>query len=131
MPKLRDHPDPEYRRFRRKYPRFPGVAECVKLIKAGKARGAWADFIVHELADNAPSYWPEFVAAFRCESTGDVGLYVMQALEDASLPETVPFLAEVLQEGNERLAAYAERALRAINTPVARKLLLDRTLRKQ
>jgi HEAT repeat protein len=94
-------------------------------------RRAWADFIAHELAENAPSCWPELVATFRSESIGDVRLYIMQALEDASLPETVPFLGEVLLDEDERLAAYAERALRRMNTPAARNLLWDVTHRKQ
>ena len=44
---------PEYRRWRRKYPRYPGVAECARLIRARKAKGEWADIIASELAENA------------------------------------------------------------------------------
>jgi hypothetical protein len=47
----------------------------------------------------------------------------MMALEMAELPESVPFLAEVLRERNPRHAPYAERALRAINTADARTAL--------
>jgi hypothetical protein len=123
--KLRDIPDPEYRRFRRKYPRFPGVAECARLIKDGKARGVWADFIFGELAENAPDCWLELLETFRNEPHRDVRLYIMMALEEASLPQTVPFLAEVLQGEDERLVGYAERALRSIDTPESRKALWD------
>jgi hypothetical protein len=51
----------------------------------------------------------------------------MMALEDAKIPETVTFLGEVLRDGDERLAPYAVRALRAIDTSDARKLLWDLT----
>src|SRR6516225_1812869 len=127
MREMRNHPDPEYRRFRKKYPRFPGVAECVSLIKNRKARGAWADFVFFELSENVPSCWPELIQAFRSEANGDVRLYIMMALEDAKIPETVTFLGEVLRDGDERLAPYAVRALRAIDTSDARKLLWDLT----
>jgi hypothetical protein len=126
MAKLRNHPDLEYRRFRQKYPRFPGVAECVRLIKARKARRAWADFIVLELAEHASACWQELLETFFNEPHGDVRLYIMMALEEASLPQTVPFLAEVLDDGDERLVPYAVRALKSINTPESRKELWNR-----
>jgi hypothetical protein len=119
----RDHIDPEQRRWTRKYPRFPGVEECARLIRAGKARGTWADIIASELAEHAASCLSDLIEAFRTGSSEDVGLYVMMALESARLPESVPFLAEVLHDGNPRFTPYAERALRSINTSEARTVL--------
>jgi hypothetical protein len=115
--------DPEYERWQRKYPRFPGVAECVRLIKALKARGSWADIILQELADNANSYLPELIQAFRTESEGDVRLYVMMALEMAKPLEAISFCEEVLMEGDPRLVNYAESTLKGIDTPEARTIL--------
>ena len=122
-----DHVDPEHRRWGRKYPRFPGIAECVRLIRARKARGAWAEIIAYELAENASSCLPELIDAFRNDSKRDVRLYVMMALETARLPEAVPFLEEVLRAGDEVFASYAERALRGINTAEARAALWNAT----
>jgi hypothetical protein len=116
-------PDPEYLRWRRKYPRFPGVDECARLIRAGKASGAWADIIAGELADNAADSLPALIAAFRDDPSGDVRLYVMMALEIARLQESVPFLAEVLRGGNPEFTPYAERTLQRINTREARAVL--------
>ena len=121
--RYRDHMDPEYQRWARRYPRFPGVAECARLIRARKARGAWADIIASELAENATHCMSDLIAAFRTDPSEDVRVYVMMALESARLPESVPFLAEVLQDGNPRVTPYAERALRNINTPEARTML--------
>jgi hypothetical protein len=123
----REHIDPEYQRWGRKYPRFPGVAECVRLIRAGKARGAWADIIAEELADHAPDSFNELVETFRSDPSDSVRLYVMMALEMAALPEAVPFLVEVLREGGAEFAPYAERALRAIDTPESRTALWHAT----
>jgi hypothetical protein len=98
----REHIDPECRRWGKKYPRFPGVAECARLIRSRKAKGAWADIIAHELAANAANCLPELIAAYREGSGDDVALYVMMALDIARPPEAVPFLAEVLLEGDNR-----------------------------
>jgi hypothetical protein len=115
--------DPEYQRWRRKYPRFPGVAEFARLIRDGKARRAWADIIHFELAKNASQCLPELVATYRTGPSEDVRLYVMMALEVASLSASIPSLAEVLQQGNPRFVPYAKRALHGINTPEARTVL--------
>jgi hypothetical protein len=121
--KHRDHPDPEYQRWGRMYPRFPGVAECMRLIRTGKAKGAWADIIVHELAEHASVCLSELVATFHSDCSDEVRLYVMMALELAQPPEAVPFLVEVLRQGDARFAPYSERTLRAIDTAEARRFL--------
>jgi hypothetical protein len=123
----RDHIDPEYRRWGRKYPRFPGVAECVRLIRAGKARGSWADIIADEMARHASLHLPELIETFRTDSSDQVRLFVMMALEMARLPESIPFLAEVLRQGNSDFTPYAERGLRDIDTPQARAALWEAT----
>src|SRR5258708_5149255 len=98
----RDHIDPEYRRWAQKYPHFPGVAECVRLIRENKAKGAWADIIAFELADNAVSCLPELIKVYRQATNDDAPLYVMMALEIARPPKAVPFLIEVLRESDDR-----------------------------
>jgi hypothetical protein len=125
--KYRDNLDPEYRRWGRKYPRFPGVAECARLIRAGKARGLWADIIADELACHANLHFPELIETFRTDSSDRVRLFVMMALEMSRLPESIPFLAEVLRQGNPAFTPYAERGLRDLNTPEARTALWEAT----
>jgi hypothetical protein len=119
----RDHPDPEYQRWGRKYSRFPGVAECARLIRDGRARGAWADVIAYELAENAAACLPELIEAFRSDPSDEVRLYVMMALELARVPESVAFLADVLRQGDVRWAPYAQRTLAAIDTRRSRAVL--------
>ena len=118
-----DHPDPAARRWRQKYPRFPGVAECVRLIKDGKSRGSWAEIIVNELAENVADCLVDLIEAFRSESNGDVQLYVVMALDLARVPASVPFLEETLAQGDPRLVPYVESALRGIDTPESRTAL--------
>src|SRR5215470_1393139 len=119
----RHHSDPVYRSWDRKYPRFPGVDECARLIRAGKARRAWADIIAYELAENANNCLPALIDTFRNDPGDHVRLYMMMALEIAGLPESVPFLAEVLRDDNPQFTPYAERTLRSINTREARTVL--------
>jgi hypothetical protein len=123
--RYRDHVDPEYQRWGLCYPRFPGVAACARLIRTGKARGAWCDIICFELAENAPTCLPDLIETFRSEQCVDVRLNFMMALEIASIPTSVPFLAEVLQKGDERYAPHAVRALRNIDTSESRTVLFE------
>ncbi len=121
--RYRDHVDPEYQRWGRRYPCFPGVAECASLIRAGKACGAWADIIAVELAENAEACLAELIETFRSDPGSNVALYIMMALDIARVPASVPFLAEVLREADPRYVPYADRALQGINTSEARPVL--------
>jgi hypothetical protein len=110
--RYRDHVDPEHQRWGRTYPQFPGVAECVRLINSGKARGTWADIIVEELSGNAKQCLSELIAAYRENPTGGVRLFIMMALDsDTPEKEAIPFLKDVIREGDRQLIPYAERAL--------------------
>ncbi len=121
-PSYRDHIDPEYRRWGRKHPRSPGIAECLRLIRDREARGTWADIIVNELARNAHDGLAELLEAFRSDAR--VRHYVMMAIEIAAVPESVPFLADVLREGDPAFVPYAE-GLRQIGTAEARAALRE------
>lgn len=128
--RYRTHVDPEYQRWGRKYPQFPGVAECVRLIQSGKATGAWADIVVQELAENAATCFTElqdlfFKNASNETAQGDVAMFVMMALEIARLPDSVEFLSAVLREGSVRFQSYAYRTLQAIDTRESRLALFN------
>jgi hypothetical protein len=121
----RDSPDPEHKRWGKRYPKFPGVAECMRLIESGQARGSWADIIAYELAENADSCLDELISVFHSNPSGDGPLYVMMALDIARPPAAVPFLAEVLAAGDPRFVPYAARALRGIDNRAARTALFN------
>ncbi|HEX5106488.1 MAG TPA: hypothetical protein VFV87_21865 [Pirellulaceae bacterium] len=125
--RFRDHADPVVQEWGRTYPKFPGVAECARLIRAGKARGSMAEIIVHELAENAAECLPEMIATFRDDPDATVRLYVMMALDIARPPAAVGFLADVLREGDPRFTPYAKWALQGINTRESRRALWDAT----
>lgn len=112
--------DPEYRRWGKKYPRFPGVPECLRLIETGKAKGAWADIIVFEFERHARECLGELLDTYQKTRSEQFRLSVLLALERAQLPESVPFLNEVLHGDGLTLASIAEGALRGIGTREAR-----------
>jgi hypothetical protein len=117
------HTDPEYRRWGKKYPHFPGVAECVRLLRSRKARGAWIDIITLELAAHANECLPELAAAFRSEADEWVRLMVLLSVADARLPVAIEFLTEVAREQHPRFAPCAERGLAEIGNSEARTAL--------
>jgi len=123
----RRHADPEHRRWGRKYGRFPGVAECVRLLRLGNVHGTWVDIIAHELAVHAGDCLSEMIAAFRSEESEWVRLMVLMAIAEARLPPAIPFLAEVARQRHPRFSPYAERGLSAIGTSEARAALWDAT----
>lgn len=111
--------DPEYRRWCRKYPQFPGVAECLRLLQAKNVRGAWRDIIAHELTTHASECLSELVAAFWADEGERVKLNVLSAIADARLPAAIPFLAEVAKAPHPSLSRIAVQALTAVGTAEA------------
>ena len=123
--RYRDHFDPEYKRWGRTYRSFPGVDECARLILDRKATGAWADIVAYELAENARDHLDELINAFHDHVSDDVAIYVLMALEMATLPASVDFLSRVLRDRNAKFLPYAERALKAIDTKESRIVLYN------
>ena len=109
--RYRDHIDPEYQHGDDRILAFLGRRKCARLIRMHKARGAWADIIVGELAENAAGSLAELIETFRTDPSDEVRLYVVMALDMARLPETVPFLAEVFRGSDPRLMPMAEQQL--------------------
>lgn len=119
------HVDPEHRRWGRKYPRFPGVNECVRLLRSGKIRGARVEIVLHVLTEHAQECLPELVAAFCSDESESVRLMVLTAVAEARLPSAIKFLAEVVRQRHPRFGPYAEQGLVAIGTREARTALWE------
>jgi hypothetical protein len=119
----RRHIDPEYRRWGRKFPRFPGVAECVRLLRSGNVRGAWVDIIVHELTVHAADCLKEMLEAFRSEENERVRLLVLMAIAEARVPAALSFLEDVARDQDPNFITYAVEGLSALGTSEARAAL--------
>ena len=62
---VKKHIDPECERWDRKFPRFPGVAKCVELLRSGNVRGTWVDIICDELTTHAHESVQEIIDEAR------------------------------------------------------------------
>ncbi len=115
--------DPEQERWLKKYPHFPGVGECVMLLKRPNVSGTWVDIICENLTAHAGENAVELIAALRSEPEKGVKVLLLAALAEAGLPESVSVLAENLASDQERLQHWAEVGLRKVNTKEARTIL--------
>lgn len=117
--------DPVYARWKRRYPKFPGVAKCVELLRRRNTQGSLVDIICGELEDNAATHAVELLEAFRAEPHEYVRRLLLGIIADAHLTEALPLLVEQLRASDDRLRHWAAEGLRALNTPEARKALWE------
>jgi hypothetical protein len=122
--------DPVYVRWRRQYPRFPGVAKCVELLGRGNVWGYMVDVICDEPKQNAATHADELIAAFRDPKNTGLQLILLGVICEARLPEALPVFVEYLHAEDERYRCWSERGLRELNTPEARKALWEASLEK-
>src|SRR5262245_65543713 len=99
--------DPVYTRWKRQYPRFPGVAKCVELLHRRNVRGGVMDIVCHELQANATAHAAELVAAFRGEWDDRVRRILLGIICEASLQDALPLLTEYLRSDDEELRYWA------------------------
>jgi HEAT repeat protein len=126
MPKDdREHLDPEYVRWRKKYRRFPGVAECFRVLHGRNVNGALKEIIECELIDHASECLQELIDVYRSEDDDYYRRYAFWAIAKSRLPEAIPFLAEVAKEPNDFFSEIAMDSLAEINTKESRTVLWE------
>ena len=117
--------DPVYVRWKRQYPKFPGVATCVELLSRGNVWGYVVDIICNELKENAFTHADELIAAFRSQQDERVRVILLMVMCDAKLPEALQLFVEHLRSENESLRHWSEQGLRDLDTPESRKALWE------
>lgn len=122
--------DPEYARWKRQHPKFPGVAKCVELLGRTNVRGSLVDILCSELQENAVHHAQELISAFRAERDARVRHILLGILCEAKLPEAFPLFVEQLRSDDEHLRHWATEGLRDLNTAEARKALWEAGLRR-
>ncbi len=115
--------DPVYTRWKRQHPRFPGVANCVELLRRRNVKGELVEILCAELRDQAAGHAAELVAACSAERDERVRRILFGVLCEAKLPAAFPVFVEHLRSDDESLRYWSEQGLRALNTPDARKAL--------
>jgi hypothetical protein len=122
--------DPEYTRWKRKYPKFPGVAKCVEMLERGNVWGGRLEVLLGELRDNAAAHAAELIAAFQAQKSERVRLLLLMTFCDVKLHEALPLFVEHLRSDEESLRYWSEQGLRVLNTPEARRALWEAGLTK-
>ncbi len=117
--------DPDVRRWKQEYPRFPGVAKCVELLLRPNTQGSWIDIICHELQVNAHDHSDELITATRVELERDsqVSRILLHVLADSRLPAAIDLFAELLRSRDHALHAYGVTGLTQLDTKDARRIL--------
>lgn len=119
----RDPVDPEYARYRKKYPKPPSVETCVDLLGRGNVQGSRLEGVLHDLATWLPDHGAAIVAAFRAESDRRVRSLVLSVLAEAGCVEGLAVFAEALRGEDEDLRVWAARGLYRMDTPDSRRAL--------
>jgi hypothetical protein len=117
--------DPEYVRWHKKYPRFPGVETCLVLLRSSNVRGVWIDQICFELQEHAAETANELIAAFYREENTWVQLQLIMIMSETGLPVFQPLLIELLRFKDENLRCWAVYGLEKLGTKEARTALWE------
>jgi hypothetical protein len=117
--------DPVYVRWKRRHPKFPGVARCVELLRRRNVQGSLVDIICGELRDNAAGHASELIAAFSAERDERVRRILLSILAEARLAEALPVFAEHLRSADESLRYWSEVGLRSLGSPGSRRALWE------
>jgi hypothetical protein len=117
--------DPDYTDWKRRHPKFPGVAKCVELLRRRNTHSNKVDILCGELQHNAAAHADELIAAFQAEANEHVRNLLLMVIADVKLPQAQSVLIEQLHSPDERLRYWAEQGLSRLNTAEARKALWE------
>lgn len=117
--------DPEYVRYRRRYPPFPGVAETVSALRRRAVRGSQLDALLADLRANASHVLDEIIAAIEGEADEWVRTLLVGELAETGDPRLVAFFTHLLTDADADadVARWAEAGLATIGTREARRAL--------
>jgi hypothetical protein len=116
---------PEYREWKRRYPTFPGVAECLGLLRRRQTGPGLGEVVQWELYANATDHADELIEAFRSEQDAHLRFVLLSILADARLPRAVPLFAEHLRSRDKLFRHLSIEGLCDLGTAKARKVLRE------
>lgn len=115
--------DPEYERWEKKYPKFPGVPKCVELLHSSNVKGAWIDIICFELEVFSRNDPTEVIDGIKTSDNQRVSFILLDVLENSAPEEAVPILGEMVKSSDEEDRFHAVNMLKRIGTKEARTIL--------
>jgi hypothetical protein len=118
------HLDPDARRYYDQFPKFPGMAKCVELLRDRNTKGTYLETIEGEIQIHAKEHLDELIAIIRNDDS-HIGAWLLEALAEAKVPEAEEFLIENLQSAAPHRRFWAIYGLKNLDTKSARKALWD------
>ncbi|MFZ5891941.1 MAG: HEAT repeat domain-containing protein [Myxococcota bacterium] len=115
--------DPEYARYRRKYPKPPSVETCVDLLGRMNVQGSYLESVLQDLSTHANNDIASVMAAFKAQTDDRARSIVLSVIADAASVESLPLLIETLFDRDEMVQYWAASGLHRLNTPEARRAL--------
>jgi hypothetical protein len=117
--------DPEQQHYQRNYPRFPGVAEIVRLLKLGGTTGSYLEAVLWDLHEHAPEVLDDVTNAVTAEVDERIRTLLVAELAETGDHRLVAFFAGLLGDVDESVAYWAEAGLQHIGTKEARTVLFQ------
>ncbi|MDJ0765319.1 MAG: hypothetical protein QNJ97_20230 [Myxococcota bacterium] len=121
----KQHIDPEYARWKRKYPMYPGTEKCVELLRSNSVRGTWIDIICHEIEQYSITNPSKLIEAVERRENHGIRRVLLGILENIACPESISVFIKILESGEEDERDYAVRGLRRIDNKEARTALVQ------
>lgn len=117
--------DPEYQRYKRSYPTFPGVATCVDLLHRNNVKGGYLECVLWDLESNVLEHLDELIAAIYDESNEWVQNVLLSCLAKARSEAATAVFSHFLTHANESIRHSAAVGLHFINSKESRRILWE------
>jgi hypothetical protein len=115
-----------YLRYRKKYPKFPGVKVCVELLERPGTRGDYLESVLGDLADHVKvAGTADVVAAFRTATDERIRAMLLEIVAQKPAPDDLSVLVDALTGAEWMLWFWAARGLHRLGTPEAKRALWE------
>jgi hypothetical protein len=115
--------DPAFLKWNQQYPKFPGVAECVRVLSKRNTKGSLVDIICEELQFHAREHVGELLTAFETANDPRIRRMLLGIISEAKLTEASALFGQYVQSEDESLRIWSIRGLEHLDTAEAREIL--------
>ena len=115
--------DPEWERYAKKYPSFPGVQKCVELLGSSFLRGTRVDFVVNMMENHAHDHVDELIDAYWAQSDERLRAIIANVISNEPIENTEDFFWNVLNSQHKESWWSAFYGLKQLNSKNARTYL--------
>jgi hypothetical protein len=110
----RHHFDPEYSAWHQKFPEFPGIEICLKVLGSrDEFPGSWQDVCLMEMTNNAEENLDEYISVARreVEKDGPFAFTILWTLCSVLSPQCEVLFESLMDHPVEKIRSLARRGL--------------------